>query len=136
MSRRVVLDGSAATEAVVPRRNAGQVLDLVEGALQVSAPDLYAAEVANAIWKHTKGGDLDAEDAQTALESCLELIDVFEPTLDLAPEALATAVAHDHPVYDALYAVAARRGGATMCTLDGRLAQLLDAMAIPYVLPG
>jgi predicted nucleic acid-binding protein len=101
----------------------------------VSAPELFACEVANALWKHTRAGDLDSDEVQVALEYSLELVDVLEPSVDLAPEALVTASAHDHPVYDALYAVLARRSGATVCTFDRRLTKLLDVMVVPYLVP-
>jgi len=48
-------------------------------------------------------------------------------------EALATATVFDHPVYDARYAVTARREGAAVCTIDQRLARLLEAMQVPTV---
>jgi predicted nucleic acid-binding protein len=50
---------------------------------------------------------------------------------DLATEALATAEAFGHPVYDALYAITARREGAAVCTIDKRLLKLLKALRIP-----
>ena len=136
MSRRVVLDASAALEAVLRRPNADRVLDIIEGAHRVSAPELFACEVANALWKHTRAGDIDSDEAQTALEYSLELVDVLEPSVNLATEALVTSSAHDHPVYDALYAVLARRTGATVCTFDRRLIKLLKVMAVPHLSPG
>ncbi len=33
--------------------------------------------------------------------------------------------------FDALYAVTARREGAAVCTIDQRLARLLEAMRVP-----
>jgi len=134
MSRDLVLDASAAMEAVLGRPKAGAVLDLIETATNVHAPELYAAEVANALWKHVRAGDLDLEEAQQALRIALDLIDATTPSRELAEEALATAAAYDHPVYDALYAITARRNGATVCTLDRRLAALLEATRVPVEL--
>ena len=131
----LVLDASAAMEAVLQRPNGGKVLDLVEEAHRVSAPELFAVEVAIALWKHTKVGDLDNDVAQIALENALEMVDYLEPSLGLVPEALATASAHNHSVYDALYAVLARRTGSSVCTFDRRLTKLLDVMVVPYILP-
>ena len=136
MSGRLVLDASAALEAVLNRACAPRVLDLVEGAAAVYAPDLCAAEVANALWKHARAGDIDREKAHDALGLALALVDDLVPAADLAAEALATSIAHAHPVYDALYAVAAMRSGATVCTLDHRLAALLEALKAPVELIG
>ena len=135
MNRLVVLDASAALEAVLRRNNAERVLDIVEGAQRVSAPELFAAEVANALWKHVRAGDIDSDEAHLALEYSLDLVDCLESSVDLAAEALATSSAHHHPVYDALYAVLARRSGATVCTFDRRLTKFLDVMLVPFVIP-
>jgi predicted nucleic acid-binding protein len=43
---------------------------------------------------------------------------------------LIAAVRFDHPVYDALYAVLARRRGAAVLTLDRRLRSLLEKMRV------
>ena len=130
MSRDLVLDASAALEAVLGRPKAGAVLDFIETANAVRAPELYAAEVANALWKHVRAGDLDLEEVQKALRIAFDLIDATIPSRELAEEALATAAAYDHPVYDALYVITARRTGATVCTLDRRLASLLEEVRV------
>jgi len=134
MSRELVLDASGALEAVFGRPHADHVLDLIEHATTVRAPDLYAAEVANALWKHVRAGDIDIEDGQAHLRTALRLVDSLVPTEELVEEALATAIAHEHPVYDALYLVTARRTGATVCTRDRRLSTLLEATRVPVEL--
>ena len=134
MSHDLVLDASAALEAVLGRTKAVVVLDFIETANTVRAPELYSAEVANALRKHVRAGDLELEEAQKALRIALDLIDSTTPSRELAEEALATAATYDHPVYDALYAITARRTGATVCTLDRRLAALLEATRVPVEL--
>lgn len=131
MSRQLVLDASAALEAILNREKAEAVLDRIEDSDRVRAPELYAAEVANGLWKHVKAADIDIDQAQTALRTALDLVDALVPVADLIEEALATAATHTHPVYDALYLVTARRSGATVCTLDRRLAALLEATRVP-----
>jgi predicted nucleic acid-binding protein len=131
VSRHLVLDASAAIEAVLRRPRAGDVLRLLEEAVSVRAPDLFVAEAGNALWKHVRVGDLGAEDADDAIRCAIDLVDTFIPSQELVIEALATARAHDHPVYDALYAISARRSGAAVCTLDRRLVRLLGAMDVP-----
>lgn len=136
MSSRLVLDASAALEVVLLRPSAAGILDLLDQAGVVYAPDLFATETANALWKHVKSGGLRREEAFDLLEEACDLVDSFLIARDLAPEALATAIAHGRPVYDSLYAVAARRTGATVVTLDQRLKRLLDAMKVPSEMPG
>ena len=133
MSRLLVLDASAAIEAVLGRSQALEIVEYLEHADRVTVPDLYFAEIANALWKYVRNGDLPLEDAQTMLSIATSLPDDVLPARELATEALATATAFDHPVYDALYAVTARREGAAVCTLDQRLARLLEAMRVPNI---
>ncbi len=133
MSTRIVLDASAALEAVLLRPRAEAVLDVIGAASLVSAPDLFAAEAANGLWKHVRSGDLEPHDAHDALRYAMDLTDQLVATGDLVPETLATAMAYGHPVYDALYAVAARRTGASVCTLDRRLQALLTEMRVETV---
>jgi predicted nucleic acid-binding protein len=133
VSRLLVLDASAAIEAVLGRSQALEIVEYLEHADRVTVPDLYFAEIANALWKYVRNGDLLLEDAQTMLSIATSLPDDVLPARELATEALATATAFDHPVYDALYAVTARREGAAVCTLDQRLARLLEAMRVPTI---
>jgi len=131
MSGDLVLDASAALEAVLGRTRAIDVLDRIAAATTVRAPDLYASEVANALWKHIKAGDIDNDRAHQCLRSALDLIDSIIPSRTLVEEAMVTAAEYDHPIYDALYLVAARRTGAAVCTLDRRLAALLKEARVP-----
>ena len=78
------------------------------------------------MWKHVRAGDLDLKRAQIALRAALDVVDVMIPSGMIIEEALTTADAFDHPVYDVLYLVTARRSGATVCTRDRRLATLLE----------
>ena len=133
MSRLLVLDASAAIEAVLGRSQALEIVEYLEHADRVTVPDLYFAEISNALWKYVRNGDLLLEDAQTMLSIATSLPDDVLPARELATEALATATAFDHPVYDALYAVTARREGAAVCTIDQRLARLLEAMRVPTI---
>ena len=133
MSRLLILDASAAIEAVLGRSQALEIIEHLEHADRVTVPDLYFAEIANALWKYVRTGDLPLDDAQAMLSIGASLPDDVLPARELATEALATATAFNHPVYDALYAVTARREGAAVCTIDQRLIRLLDAMRVPTI---
>jgi len=131
MSRILVLDASAAIEAVLGRTLALKIVDQLEQADRVTVPDLYFAETANALWKYVRSGELHLDDAQNLLSTAASFADDALAARDLATEALATADAFGHPVYDALYAITARREGATVCTIDKRLLKLLKALRLP-----
>lgn len=128
---RIVLDASAALAAVLGRRPAAGVLDVLAGASTVVAPDLFASEVGNGLWKYVSAGEITVEEAAVALEAGLSLVERFIPVTELAQEALREAAHHRQPVYDLCYAIAARREGCAVLTIDARLQKLLAKMEIP-----
>lgn len=130
---RLVLDASAAVRMVMRAEDTDGLLESVATATVVAAPSLYASEVANALWKYVKAGDLDAQTALERLEESINLIDTFTPDWELTTEALTEAVRFEHPVYDLLYAVLARRTGCAVLTVDERLRRLLGQMGVGTV---
>lgn len=131
MSAVLVLDASAAVRAVMDAAAQPLLLDRLSGASAVLAPTLLRVEVANALWKYQRAGVISAAEARTRhAEVCL-LIQAFIEEGSLFPEALQLAVDHQHPVYDAVYAVVARRHAATLLTFDKRLQALCVRAGIP-----
>ena len=90
----------------------------------VVAPELMHTEVANALWRLQRTGQLEADGLRLRLSRAAELVDRIEPDRHLQVEALALACHLDHPVYDCLYLVLARREAAVLLTADQRLEQL------------
>ncbi len=130
---KVVLDASAALAAILGRPPASGILDVLTDASTVLAPDLFASEVANALWKYVEAGEITGTQAADDLESALNLVERFVPVVTLAQEALREASVYGHPVYDLGYAIAARREGCSVLTLDTRLQRLLARMKIAAV---
>ena len=133
MSRRLVLDASAALHAVLPGPAAEPVLDALSGAALVLAPDLYAIEVANSLWKYVRAGDLAVDEAVAKLDRALALVDSLVPVEELAKESLVAAAESGHPVYDLAYAVLARREGATVVTADRGFTEALRGLRSPVL---
>ena len=133
MSQRLVLDASAALEAVVLGAKAKEVFEALERAAVVLVPGIFHSEVANALWKYVRSGRFDLQDAVSRFESAATITDRTVADADLAGEALVAAVTHDHSVYDMLYAVLARRFGCTVCTMDKRLGAALERMDIDHL---
>lgn len=130
---RIVLDASAAVTAAVGLPRSRGILDALAEASIVLAPDLYVAEVANAFWKYVSAGELSRDEAAERLELTLSLVERFIPLASIAQEALLEAGVHGHPVYDLSYAIAARREGCSVLTVDRRLIKLLKKMRVPIV---
>ncbi|MCB2264102.1 MAG: type II toxin-antitoxin system VapC family toxin [Candidatus Thiosymbion ectosymbiont of Robbea hypermnestra] len=127
---RLVLDASAAVRLVMRAVTAERLLKAVADAAVVIAPSLYVSEVANALYKYVRAGDLDMDTALERYEEAMDLVDDFTPDRELTTEALTEAARYGHPVYDLLYVVLARRSGSTVLTLDQRLKTLLDRTGI------
>ncbi len=130
MSQRVVLDASAAVHIVCGLPTASRLLDVLADSPLVMAPDLFACEVANALWKYVTHESMPRDQAVELLATARRLVDVRTADDDLAEEALVAAATYRHPVYDMLYAVLARRHGASVLTMDRRLISALEKMAV------
>lgn len=127
---RLVLDASAVVRII---EGSPEALDLQEALLAadlVIAPELMLTEVANALWRLQRAGQLEVDRLQDLLSRAAALVDHIEPDRSLQREALALANHLDHPVYDCLYLVLARREVATLLTADQKL-QVLAGKVLP-----
>lgn len=132
----VVIDASAAGGIVLAVPGAEEFSASLEQAALVTAPDLFIAEISNALWKYRKAELLPMARCQQALEQAISLPDRLESSAALYLEAFALSCRHLHPVDDTLYLVLARRNNATLLTLDRRLAALAVKLEIEVIIPG
>ena len=128
--RRWVLDASAALHVVMRLPTAEPVIDKLEQATLVLVPQLYFSETANALWKYVSHNQLSAEQAIERYQDVCALPDQAISDQTLALEALSLASTCNHPVYDMIYAVLARRNACGMLSKDSRLAKLLESIGI------
>ena len=117
----VVLDASAAIEIVLQRESAKQLGEIVLEADWVIAPTLFIAEITNAFWKYQKFADYPFATCEKNIEQTIALPDDFINEVDLYREVFNMACMLDHPVYDMLYLVLARRNSAMLLTMDKKL---------------
>jgi predicted nucleic acid-binding protein len=120
----IVVDASAVVRIIEGAEAAAPLQEAVLKADLVLAPELMLTEVANALWRLQRAGQLEVDGLQRRLIRAVELVDVIEPDRHLQAEALALACHLDHPVYDCLYLALARREAAVLVTADQRLQQL------------
>ena len=121
---RLALDASAAVRIIEGSPESVALHEALLAADLVIAPELMLTEVANALWRLQRAGQLDAASLQPLLARATALVDHIEPDRTLQPEALALATHLNHPVYDCLYLVLARREVATLLTADQKLHDL------------
>jgi len=128
---KVVLDASAALAAVLGQESGPAVLNVLSAAAVVIAPALFTAEVTSGLWKYVSAKQLTLDIAAERLDATLKLVDRYHPEATLAQEVLREASARRHSVYDLYYVVLARREGAAVVTIDGRLRKLITTMGLP-----
>jgi len=118
----IVLDASALVELLL-NTPTGQTLAtrLADPALGLHVPHLVDVEVAQALGRYARDGELDAKDAAAALED-LRSLDLqrhaHEPLLERVWE-----LRHNLSAYDAVYVALAEVLDTVLLTCDGRLAR-------------
>jgi len=118
----IVLDASALVELLLGTIRGRSIGDrLADPALGLHAPHLVDVEVAQALRRYVREGDLDADSAASALED-LRSLDLerhaHEPLLDRV-----WALRQNLTAYDAVYVALAEALDTTLLTCDGRLAR-------------
>src|SRR6185295_571126 len=104
LTGRAVLDASGAVHLVLNGPYALHLAAKLEDVAFVTAPDLFCSEVANALLKYVRAGNLTLDQAVTRFEECMGLTDSLILERALAPEALVAAARYQHSVYDMMYA--------------------------------
>jgi predicted nucleic acid-binding protein len=119
----IIVDASVAVKWVVDEPDADAAVELLERPL--AAPALWLAEVANALWRKRRRGDLDEAEVRDA---CRAILRAPVSTIDLdvlSLAATALALRLGHPVYDCFCLAAAELHDSHVVTADRRLLQRL-----------
>ncbi len=116
-----VLDTTVAVEIVLQRDSAAQFGEIVKKADWVIAPTLFISEVTNVFWKYQKLVDYPYAACEKNIEQAIALPDDYLTEVDLYREAFNSGCKLDHPVYDMMYLVLARRNSAVLLTMDKKL---------------
>ena len=132
---KLVLDASAVVRIIEASPEAALMVQALDAADLVLAPELMLTEVANALWRLQRAGQLEADGLLQRLDRAAALVDHIEPDRSLQAEALALATHLDHPVYDCLYLVLARREVAALLSADQRLLKLAARVLPPPMSP-
>lgn len=126
----IVLDANAAV-AMAQGGEAGQALRMLVGNGEaIIAPRCFVTEMGNVAWKYIRIGGLSEEEGIELFQNALDLIDGYADDESLLLEALHEAVRNNHPVYDMLYLVLARRNAATLFTFDKKLRAICEANGV------
>lgn len=96
-------------------------MEMLAEADWVIAPDIFISESTNVFWKYYQFDELPMEICETTLERTIGLIDSFIDAKLLYKEAFSLACLLNHPVYDMLFLVLARRHNGCLLTMDKHL---------------
>lgn len=129
----IVLDANAGIEIALDLPRAERFRSVLESSEKVISSSLYKAEVANVIGKYVKAGRVPKASAGEKLELAQGLVDEFVDCSENNDESLNESIRIGHPVYDMLYLTLARRKGAALLTVDGKLKDICRNNGIEVV---
>jgi predicted nucleic acid-binding protein len=120
----IVLDASAAVSGLLSNEGPASeiIADVASGSTSAHVPDLFFAEVANAIAVRGTVTRWPIEEASRALDAVLAWPLAVQPCAPLAPAALETAARLGISAYDAFYAVLGAHLELPLVTADRKLA--------------
>jgi predicted nucleic acid-binding protein len=133
---KAVIDASAALHIVMDVQDGASLLPVLQRCELIMAPALYPIEVANGLWRSARAGMIEAGDVDDLLTRALALVDTFQDCGELINEAAQEALRLQHPVYDLVYFVLARRNAAALITRDQRLFKLAAGEGLTVLFEG
>ena len=119
---RFVVDASVAVKLLVDEPDSDAARELAASGQELHAPRLMVSEVANALWRKARLGQIERADAGAAMALLSDMPVRWNDDETVGADAVRLALALDHPVYDCMYLALAHRIGATVVTADRRFA--------------
>ncbi|MCE2475574.1 MAG: type II toxin-antitoxin system VapC family toxin [Alphaproteobacteria bacterium] len=115
---RLVVDASVSVKLLVEEPDSDAARELAASGQELHAPRLMASEVANALWRKARLGQIERADAGVALAWLPDMPVHWSDDETVSADAVRLALALDHPVYDCVYLALAHRIGALVVTAD------------------
>ena len=129
----IVLDASAAIKIINQKKSTKKFSEYIINADWVIAPDIFISEVTNVYWKYHQFENLPSEMSENLLNKTIRLVDDVIETGDLYQEAFSFSCHTNHPVYDSIYLICARRYNAIFASADNKLNKLAKKHTIKIV---
>ena len=124
MRRPLVVDASVAAKWLLPEPDSDATARLLEERdVAFHVPELFDAELGNALWKRVRRGDLAAKDAAAAVVLIAQIPATRHRHAGLLEGAMTLALELSITVYDALYVALAIALDARLVTADRWLAE-------------
>ncbi len=117
---RFVVDASVAVKLLVDEPDSDAARELAASGQELHAPRLMASEVANALWRRARQGQIERADACAAMALLPDMPVRWNDDETVSADAIRLALALDHSTFDCVYLALAHRIGATVVTADRR----------------
>ena len=124
---RLVVDASVAVKWLVTEPDSDNARELAASAEDLHAPRLMASEVASALWRKARLGEIAHGDLAAMLLCVPDMPVRWNADETVCADAVRLALAIDHPVYDCVYLALAHRMGAILVTADRRFVTALGS---------
>ena len=122
---RLVVDASVAVKWLIAEEDSDAAHRLVASGDDLHAPRLMASEIANALWRKSRLGEIERGRAGALMAAVSEMPVRWSADETVCADAVRLALALDRPVYDCVYLALAYRIGARVVTADVRFANAL-----------
>ena len=122
----LVVDASVSVKWLVAEEGSDAAERLLAGNDELHAPRLMASEIANALWRKVRLGQVERRQAGVLMAAVSEMPLRWCADETVCVDAVRLAVALDRPVYDCVYLALAHRIDAQMVTADVRFANSLE----------
>lgn len=123
--RPVVVDASVVVKWFVPEVRSLEAERLLDGTVDLLAPDLLVPEVGNILWKKFRRREITGHEAREILAAFARVPVGLVASTGLLAAAFEIAESSGRTVYDALYVALALAHGTHLVTADDRLARAL-----------
>lgn len=124
---RLVVDASVAVKWLIEEEGSESARWLLEGEHELYAPRLIVSEIANALRRRTRMGDVQLGEAGELASIVPEMPLHWMDDEHVCADAVRLAIALDGSVYDCVYLALAHRIGAKLVTADERFVNAVAA---------
>ncbi len=124
---RLVVDASVAIKWLVAEGDSGAADRVLASGDDLHAPRLMASEIANALWRKARLGEVERGRAGVLMAAVSGMPLHWNADETVCADAVRLAVALDRPVYDCIHLAVAHRIEAQMVTADTRFANAVAA---------
>lgn len=105
----LVVDASVAVKWLVFEEDSADVRSLIIDGEELHSPRLLVSEVANAIWRKVRLGEVARDAAGPLLAAMPDMPVRWHADETICADAIRLAMAYDRPVYDLMYLALAQR---------------------------